>query len=62
MTWNYPPPTSSNFEKTLQSKEDSEGCTCSLHHVHLMGGVATKLGICYTLHGCFVKCNYDCMI
>ena len=45
-TWHmtgYPPPTRPDFEETLQSKEDSEGCACCLHHLLLVGRVASEL-------------------
>ena len=41
----YPPPTRPDFEETLQSKEDSEGCACCLHHLLLVGRVASELWI-----------------
>ena len=39
----YPPPTSPNFEDTLQREEDREGGAEALHHVLGLGRVTSEL-------------------
>ena len=40
---NYPPPTSPNFENTLEREEDREGGAEALHHVLGLSGVTSEL-------------------
>ena len=40
---NYPPPTSPNFEDTLEREEDCEGSAEAFHHVFCLSGVTSEL-------------------
>ena len=40
---NYPPPTSPNFEDTLECEEDCEGSAEAFHHVFCLSGVTSEL-------------------